>query len=128
MRSGRERRQHPRFELEPMYTDISVRLLEDDVFTLAGHAYDISVGGLRFELDRAIAPGTKIAMQINLPTMNNDKGPGRAVFVFANVVWLEDEDEPGPVKMAAVFTHFVRLGDEQRLMAQLRTGIYRIAA
>ena len=124
-----DRRQFPRFALEPMYTPVSARLLDSEVFNIEGNAYDISEGGLRFELDRPIAPGTKIALQITLPTMNHeDIGPGRSVFVFANVVWLEDEDQPGPYKMAAVFTHFARAGDRERLLRQFATGRYRAAA
>ena len=124
-----DRRQFPRFALEPMYTPVSARLLDSEVFNIEGNAYDISEGGLRFELDRPVAPGTKIALQITLPTMNHeDIGPGRSVFVFANVVWLEDEDQPGPYKMAAVCTHFARAGDRERLLRQFATGRYRAAA
>jgi hypothetical protein len=50
------------------------------------------------------------------------------VLVFANVVWLEDEDEAPPYKMAAVFTHFARAGDRERLIRQFATGRYRTAA
>lgn len=123
-----DRREHPRFMLEPMYAPIAVRTLDDEVFDNEGSAYDISEGGLRFEADRAIEPGTKVAMQIALPHMVEDSGPGRSVFVFANVVWLEDEDEPGPYRMAAVFSHFARAGDRDRLLRQFATGRYRAAA
>jgi hypothetical protein len=131
-RSGADRRRYARFATEAMYTPIAVRLLDSDHFNLEGHGFDISEGGLRFELDRAIEPGTGVALRITLPTMagaaSARPGPGRAVFVFANVVWVADEDEPGPVKMAAVFTRFARAGDRERLLAELRTGIYRAAA
>ncbi len=126
---GAERRRFPRFELMAGYSPLKLRLLENEVFDIDGFGYDISEGGLRFEADRGIEPGTTIAMQIMLPTMHNSgTGPGRAVFVFANVVWIEDEDEPGPVKMAAVFTRFARAGDRERLLGELRTGRYRRAA
>ncbi len=128
MTHGSERRRFPRFAVEPMYTPIAARLLESERFAHEGHAYDISEGGCRFELDRPIAPGTQIAMQVALPTMNNDIGPGRAVFVMATVVWLEDEDQPGPYKMAAVFNNFCRAGDRERLLGEFRKGIYRQAA
>lgn len=124
-----DRRRHPRFLTEPMYTPMSIRLLDDQNFSLEGHAYDISEGGVRFELDRGIEPGTRVAMQITLPTMSNhDIGPGRSVFVFANVVWLEDEDEVGPLRMAAVFSQFARAGDRERLLKQFATGRYLAAA
>jgi len=112
-----------------MYAPLSVRMLDSEQFNLDGHAYDISEGGIRFELDRPIAPGTQVAMQITLPTSGaSDIGPGRSVFVFANVVWMEDEDEPGPCRMAAVFCYFARVGDQERLHKQFKSGQYRIAA
>lgn len=127
-----DRRQFPRYDLEAMYTSLAARTLDQDEFTLEGHSYDVSLGGIRFELDRAIEPGTTIAMMINLPTMNHGPRPAAqhlthadAVFVFANVVWVDDADEPGPVKMAAVFTRWARSGDRERLAAELRKGHYR---
>jgi len=124
-----DRRRFPRFSLEPMYAPISARTLDSESFDNEGHAYDISEGGCRFELDRPIEPGTGIVLQITLPTMHSSQlGPGRAVFVFANVVWIEDEDQPGPVKMACVFSRFARVGDRERLLKELRTGRYRAAA
>ncbi|MBY0311045.1 MAG: PilZ domain-containing protein [Phycisphaerales bacterium] len=124
-----DRRRFARFQLEPMYTPVAVRLLDSEVFENEGHAYDLSEGGLRFEAERAVPPGTKVALQITLPNLDvRDIGPGRSVFVFANVVWLEDEDAPGPYKMAAVFTHFARAGDRDRLLRQFATGRYRAAA
>lgn len=123
-----DRRVHPRFVLEPMYTPIAARMLDSEVFDIEGHAYDISESGIRFELDRPIAPGTKIAMQVTLPNLTNDIGPGRSIFVFANVVWLEDEDEPGPARMAAVFTHFARAGDRERLLRHMSRRALRRAA
>ncbi len=123
-----DRRRFPRFALDAAYAPIKVRFLDSDQFSVDGFAYDVSEGGLRFEADRGIEPGTGVALQITLPTMHAGVGPGRAVFVFANVVWIEDEDEPGPVKMAAVFTRFARAGDRERLLGELRTGRYRKAA
>jgi hypothetical protein len=128
MSSLADRRRFPRFDLEPMYTEIAMRTLDSEEFMFAGHAYDISEGGMQFEMDRAFEPGTQVVFRITLPTMNADHGPGRAVFVFANIVWLTDEDEPGPVRMAAVFTRFARQGDAERLRNQFRTGAYRAAA
>lgn len=115
------RRRHERIALQPMYTAVAVRLLDDDRFILEGHAYDISEGGVQFELDRAIAPGTPVAMQVFLPaavTMGDDVGPGRAIFLFGNIVWLDDE-EPGPARMALAVTSFARAGDQDRLIRAL---------
>lgn len=123
------RRRHARYALPAMYTQVAVRMLDTDRFSIEGHAYDISEGGLRFEADRAIKPGTGVALQVTLPGMHTrDLGPGRAVFVFANIVWLEDEEDPAPYKMAAVFTRFARAGDWERLRNELIEGRYRLAA
>ena len=128
MKLNTDRRRFPRFELEAMYTTIAVRTLDQDEFRLQGHSYDVSEGGIRFELDRGIERGTEVAMMINLPTMNDGSdayGPEAAVFVFATIVWIEDENEPGPIKMAAVFNRWARRGDRERLLAELGKGVYR---
>lgn len=127
---GSDRRQFPRFRLPVGYTPILVRTLDRETFDHEGFGYDLSEGGLRFELDRPVAPGTQIAIQILLPGLSESvRGPGRAIFVFANVVWIEDEEEPGPVKMAAVFSRFARREDAIRLREQLNTQRYqRLAA
>ncbi len=130
MKSNKNRRLHERFKLPAMYAPVAVRLVEDEQFTHSGHAYDISEGGLRFELDRAMPPGTQVALQVTLPgEPETDDGPGRSVFAFANIVWLQDEeDEPGPVRMAAVFSKFAREGDRERLVRQLGSGRFAKAA
>ena len=124
-----DRRQHARYELPVMYTRVMVRPMDSDEFIWEGHAYDISRGGLRFELDRGIEPGTPVAVRIDFPAnITERRANQRSVFVIANVVWLEDEDTPGPVRMAAVFSHFAREGDEARLLNRLETGRYALAA
>lgn len=134
MKNTINRRRYQRFTLQPMYTPVAVGLVDDDGtwserLDIEGHAYDISEGGIRFELDRPVKPGTKIAMQITLPTAgDNDVGPGRSIFVFATVVWLEDEDVAGPVRTAAVFNHFARVGDKERLLRYFAAGRFRMAA
>lgn len=128
------RRRFQRFTLQPMYTPVAVRVLDEAGegemrFDIEGHAYDISEGGVRFEVDRLVEPGTRIAMQITLPALDaGDVGPGRSVYVFATVVWVEDADEPGPYRTAAVFNHFARVQDRQRLLRQFSSGRLRIAA
>ena len=126
------RRRFERFQLPPAYTDIRVRTLDQTEFTHSGHAYDISESGIRFELDEPIAPGTPVAIEIMLPGLDepwsSDTGPGRAVFVLANLIWVNEEDLPGPVRLAAAFTSFARAGDRERLMRQLVAGRFRRAA
>lgn len=128
----RDRRQHARFLVPPMYTPISVRPVDSESYVWHGHAYDISEGGLRFELDEPIQTGTSVGLRIELPgrglTAKRLLGPERLpVYAIGNVVWLDDE-EPGPVRMAAVFTRFTRAGDRDRLLRRLASGYFSLAA
>ncbi len=121
-----DRRQHPRFAVTPSYSQVRLRLLTEETFTRTGHVYDVSEGGIRFEMDVPVEPGTPVAMEIMLPDRNGTMtidGPGRAVFLLGNVVWC-DADEPGPAQMALVITRFARAGDRDRLMRRITTGAY----
>ncbi len=123
-----DRRQHVRYELPPMYTRLMLRPLDREDFIWDGHAYDVSEGGVRFELDEGVEPGTAVAIRLDLPAALGDhRGDLYSVFAYANVVWLED-DEPGPVRMAAVFTGFEREGDQELLTKRLARGRYSLAA
>lgn len=124
------RRQFERFMLPAAYTAIAIRTLDSETFDWEGHTYDISEGGLQFELDRGLEPGTPVAMKIELPDAvlaAGNVGPGRAVFVFGNIVWMDDS-EPGPVRMAVAFTRFARAGDRERLLRTFAAGRLRRAA
>jgi len=124
---GRERRTHERYHTAPMHHAISIRPYESERFMHDGHAYDVSEGGLCFELDDAIKPGTDVGVMIHLPA-GFDAGPGRAIFATGRVIWRSDMEEPGPVRMGLMFHGFSRAGDEKRLRRFLNQGIYRIAA
>lgn len=122
------RREYERFAVNPGYTSTAVRVHPDETtFDRQGHVYDISEGGICFELDIPLEPGSTISMQIDLPTNVGDTGPGRAVFVTGNVVWC-NIDEPGAAKMAMVITRYDREGDQQRMIRALSgTGLRRVA-
>lgn len=122
----RDRRKFARFTLPAGYAPITVRTLDSDSFDIEGVAYDVSEGGIRFELDRAIKPGTQVEMKLQLPC--GGASLRRPVYAFADVVWIEDEEDPGPVKMAATFARFSSDEDGQRLREQLGTHRYRAAA
>lgn len=119
-----DRRRHERFRLAPGYTGIAVRLPDRGTFTLQGHAYDISEGGIRFEVDEPINPGTRVSIRVDLPQAvigcEDDIGPGRAVFVTGNVVWC-DVDEARSIAAIAI-TRYDRAGDKERLMRRLTSG------
>lgn len=114
-----------------MYTAVAVDDSAHPGTVLEGHAYDISEGGIRFELDRAIEPGTAVTLRIALPAWLAGGGRGSEpapVEVLANVVWIDDDGVPGPVRMAAAFTSFSDAADRDRLFGALATGSLRRAA
>ncbi|MGQ0627334.1 MAG: PilZ domain-containing protein [Phycisphaerales bacterium] len=122
MSTATDRRQFPRYALNAGYAPLAIRMMDETMRRIDGMAYDLSRGGLRFEGDEAIAPGTQVALEIELPG-----GYGR-IFAYANVVWLEDEEDPAPYKMAAVFAGFASNQDEQLLVQALAAGRFRAAA
>lgn len=113
-----------------MYTEVKVCSLDEHRPTFMGHAYDVSEGGVQFELDRAIATGTAVAMELTFPGgaygVHGDEG-GNTVVVIGNVVWADDS-EPGPVRMAIAITRFAKETDRERLLQQLTTHRVRRAA
>ena len=125
------RREHERFVTQPMYTPVAVGLLTEDRYGRGGHAINVSEGGACFELDEAIAPGTTVAIRIELPLPLpvQDAADGRAVFAVGNVIWADDDGVPGgPVRHAMAFTRFARAGDHDRLVRALARGRYERAA
>lgn len=88
-----------------------------------GHAYDISEGGARIELDEPLPEGEPLEVRFTLP------GETRDVQAHADVVWVNpEEDDPGPRRMALKFTDFVTQADRDRLVRFLGTGVRRVAA
>jgi hypothetical protein len=111
-----------------------VQPLESPECLWEGHAYDISVGGVRFELDEPLDAGEKIAMRIELPNTHAARQIGRrSIFAFGKILRVCPDDEEfgrgiGPMRMAAVFTEFAREEDHALLMAYLSGGQYAVAA
>lgn len=122
------RRRFERFLLSAAYTPVVVRTLDEKGLTLEGHSYDLSEGGLKFEVDEEIKPGTPVSVQITVPAPVAAAGGGaRTVTALGSVVWAES-DEPGPVVTGAVFTCFPRDGDKESLLKHLGAGVLRRAA
>ena len=53
-------RHEARLKLPAMYTLLRARRVGDTRYRWTGYIYDISVAGMRFELDKALEPGTRI--------------------------------------------------------------------
>jgi len=125
MSVSQERRQHDRFTVDPMYSSVVVSPIrkrsskplgargaaalapaagaDADAATQSseGHLYEVSLGGMRFELDEPVPAGARFRAEINLP------GCGAPITVDARVVRVYDEvDDPGPRRMVAEFETF----------------------
>ncbi|MHC5113837.1 MAG: PilZ domain-containing protein [Planctomycetota bacterium] len=110
-----DQREHERFRLDPMYTNVMVRRAEGMTLrTLAGHVYDVSEAGARIELDEPLELGEEVSADLELP------GGGPHVSVIGRVVWVNDTgDDPGPRRMALHFERFADTGGRVRLIGQL---------
>ena len=119
-----DRRAHERFALKPMYSAIEVKLDAETAAGLQGHAYDISRGGVSFELDEGIEPGTPVLVKLTLPEwllgLTDGQDDDAAVHVRGTVVWNDDDDVPGPVRMAVVFTAFETVGGRELFLRTLK--------
>ena len=117
-------RRHPRFSLQPMYTTVTVqRIVDMKVQTVEGHAYDVSERGIRLEMDEPLEVGERVAVCL---TMGGEK---TSVFGSGRVVWVNDEDDdPGPRRMAVELTRFLSGEDKARLLRSLGSGQLRRAA
>ncbi len=97
--------------MQPMYTAVTACPSDrGDDLRLEGHVYDISMGGVRIELDQPLDPGEVVALRLALP------GAPSVVEASGSVVWVHDEhDDPGPRRMALQFTGFPNTADRDRL-------------
>ena len=94
-----ERRGSPRIKLPPMLTSVvATSTTSPQGQTFHGHAYDISVSGVRIELDHPLDLGQTVGLHVDMPWN------GRHIRATADVVWVSDpEDDPGPRRMALQF-------------------------
>jgi hypothetical protein len=117
-------RREPRVPVDAKYSDVRARPKGERRYRWTGHVYDISRAGMRFEFDDAIEPGTAIEVRLRLPGGRQEpiRVSGRVVRI------LEEDDEPGPVRMAMSFAAFRTAADEDRLEAYLGARGLRRAA
>lgn len=107
-----EARIQPRLRVPAMYTLLRARLAGDDRYRWTGHIYDISVSGIRFELDEPLEPGTRVEVRGMLP------GHTQTFFrALGPIVRIHDDvaDDFGPTRMAMRFEQFHAAGDRRRL-------------
>ena len=109
--TSRDQRQHPRIKVPAMYTLIRARVQGSTRYNWTGHIYDVSLGGVRFELDMPIEPGTQLELRGMLP------GAGHTTFrALGRVVRVHsDASDLGPAIMALQFESFQSPMDRHRL-------------
>ncbi len=124
MSQPQNRRAHVRHPLSPMYAPVTIQVVDGfKIHRYGGHAYDVSEGGVRIELDEPLVVGQPVAVLLDLPGMI------QTVFAHAEVVWVNDElDDPGPRRMALRFTAFSSSSDHRRLLTHLRDESTLLAA
>ena len=112
-----------RFELTPMYTQVTVTRVDAMAMqAIDGHAYDISEAGVRIELDTPVRVDERVTVELRLP------GEDAAIFASGRVVWVNDaDDDPGPRRLAIEFSRFLSEDDRDRLVRHLGFGTWRRA-
>ena len=113
--SGQNQRVHARLKLPAMYTLLRARVIGSEKYTWTGHIYDISVSGMRLELDIPIEAGTLIEVRAMLPGKDHTtfRASGRVVRLHS------DEENLGPAIMGLTFEAFRSPMDHQRLCSYL---------
>jgi len=96
---GPEYRQHRRTPLPAAYTQFRLRRSGESEYFSEGHAYDLSEGGVRFEIDAPLPPGEIVDVELIVPG-----SIGAAVHATGRIARLHDPDELGPTRMAICFT------------------------
>ncbi len=116
-------RHQPRLKIAAMYSLVRVRPAGDERYRWTGHIYDVSLGGMRFELDHPVEPGTAIEVRGMLP------GQEHVTFNAAGtVVRFHDDEELGPVRMGMQFDHFESEQDQLCLANYIGNHPPRLAA
>jgi len=81
---------------------------------LEGHGYDVSLTGMRFELDDELPTGSEVQIEVYPPAENEPiRMHGVVVRVFSH------DDDPGPRRMAVQFTAFATPRDRERLITRI---------
>ncbi len=117
------RRASDRFRLHPAYTRVAVTPAARPVSgatelgvgaPMEGHAYNISLTGLRFELDEALPPGLEVLLELFIA------GDPQTIRLRGTVVRIFDaEDDPGPRRMAVHFSTFESEAEREHLVRRI---------
>lgn len=112
-----DKRQFPRRSLPVGYAEVRVRRSGKQRFSLTGHAYDISAGGVRFELDHGLDDGEEVDIRVVLPGREPHE-----VRAHGSVVRFHDPGEAGPVRMGMTFMEMTNPADRLLIDSYVREG------
>ncbi len=112
-----DKRQFPRRPLPTGYAEVRVKRPGRKRYSMAGHAYDISATGMRFELDRPLNYGEQVELLISLPSPVNKSIAAKGVMVR-----YHDPEEAGPVRMAVMFTEMADPNDRLLIDSYVRAA------
>lgn len=112
---GPEQRRQPRLKLAAMYSVLEARPAGETQPLWEGHIYDVSLSGMRFELDAAVEPGTAIAVRGTLPGVEHVRFQATGTVVRVH----DDDPHISPTRMAMHFDRFESDADERSLARYL---------
>ncbi|GJM18343.1 MAG: hypothetical protein DHS20C14_05560 [Phycisphaeraceae bacterium] len=135
MSNQTERRRFERFALVPGYTAIAVRRRGEQGPWHLGHAYDVSEGGVRFDLDTSFEPGAIVEIKIDLPRSSVHSGfdadlagtDDAPVGATARVIWC-DQEGSCDTRLGVEIAAFADESDRSRLVRHLTGGRFQRAA
>ncbi|MEM1026465.1 MAG: PilZ domain-containing protein [Planctomycetota bacterium] len=104
----------PRATVPPMYTLLRAKRPGDERYPWAGHLYDVSMTGMRFELDEPLKTGEQIQLRAMLP------GSEHVTIRVEGRVARMHEDGPGPARMGLLIERFLGPHDRRKLTAYLQ--------
>ncbi|MEM7577942.1 MAG: PilZ domain-containing protein [Planctomycetota bacterium] len=104
----------PRVSVPPMYTLLRAKRPGDDKYPWAGHLYDVSMTGMRFELDEPLKTGEQIQLRAMLP------GSEHVTIRVEGRVARMHEDGPGPARMGLLIERFLGPHDRRKLTGYLQ--------
>ncbi len=111
-------RAEARLTLPAMYTLVRVRPVGAQRYRWTGHIYDISINGMRFELDAPLAPGQRVEIRAMLPGAEHT-----TIHATGRIIRLHDDsDEPGPARMGMTFESFAAATEQRKLEKYLATA------
>jgi c-di-GMP-binding flagellar brake protein YcgR len=105
----KERRKRRRVAVQPMYTAVMLRVLNQRREPMEGHAVDVSESGVSVEVDSHIPPGTAVTVELTVAGMGQLRGRQWPTFAAAAEVVRDASQEDFPQGPYRVGLRFMRM-------------------